>query len=96
MSTLGCNFGGRCGWIQHEAGHNSLTGIIKIDKKLNNVAIFKLNTFLTKIYVSTKAPSIIIIIYNYYLTNLSFLTHDVLVIISEYPATLYSPPNKLS
>lgn len=30
-------FGGRCGWIQHEAGHNSLTGIIKIDKLIQNV-----------------------------------------------------------
>ena len=39
-----------------------IDGIIKIDKKLNNVAIFKLNTFLTKIYVNTKAPSIIIIL----------------------------------
>ena len=25
-------FGGQCGWLQHEAGHNSLTGIIKLDK----------------------------------------------------------------
>ena len=24
--------GGQCGWLQHEAGHNSLTGIIKVDK----------------------------------------------------------------
>ena len=24
--------GGQCGWLQHEAGHNSLTGIIKLDK----------------------------------------------------------------
>jgi len=24
--------GGRCGWVQHEGGHNSLTGNIKIDK----------------------------------------------------------------
>jgi fatty acid desaturase 2 (delta-6 desaturase) len=23
---------GRCGWIQHEANHNSLTGVLKIDK----------------------------------------------------------------
>ena len=26
--------GGRAGWIQHEGGHNSLTGYIKIDKKI--------------------------------------------------------------
>lgn len=32
-------FGGRCGWIQHEAGHNSLTGIIKVDKTIQNVFI---------------------------------------------------------
>ena len=30
-------FGGKCGWLQHEAGHNSLTGNIKIDKRIQNV-----------------------------------------------------------
>jgi fatty acid desaturase len=32
-------FGGRCGWLQHEGGHNSLTGIIKIDKIIQNIFI---------------------------------------------------------
>jgi len=32
-------FGGRCGWLQHEGGHNSLTGIIKIDKAIQNIFI---------------------------------------------------------
>lgn len=32
-------FGGRCGWIQHEGGHNSLTGIINVDKTIQNVFI---------------------------------------------------------
>jgi fatty acid desaturase len=32
-------FGGRCGWLQHEGGHNSLTGNIKIDKIIQNVFI---------------------------------------------------------
>jgi len=32
-------FGGKCGWIQHEGGHNSLTGIIPIDKAIQNVFI---------------------------------------------------------
>jgi len=32
-------FGGKCGWLQHEAGHNSLTGNIKIDKKIQSVVI---------------------------------------------------------
>lgn len=32
-------FGARCGWIQHEGGHNSLTGVIKIDKFLQNIFI---------------------------------------------------------
>jgi fatty acid desaturase len=32
-------FGGRCGWIQHEGGHNSLTGNIKIDKWIQNIFI---------------------------------------------------------
>jgi hypothetical protein len=32
-------FGGRCGWIQHEGGHNSLTGIIKVDKTIQNIFI---------------------------------------------------------
>jgi len=29
--------GGRCGWIQHEGGHNSLTGNIKTDKLIQNI-----------------------------------------------------------
>lgn len=29
--------GARCGWIQHEGGHNSLTGNIKIDKQIQNI-----------------------------------------------------------
>jgi fatty acid desaturase len=32
-------FGGKCGWLQHEAGHNSFTGDIKIDKKIQNIVI---------------------------------------------------------
>uniref|UniRef100_A0A6C0D7W3 Uncharacterized protein n=1 Tax=viral metagenome TaxID=1070528 RepID=A0A6C0D7W3_9ZZZZ len=32
-------FGGRCGWLQHEGGHNSLTGNIKIDKIIQNISI---------------------------------------------------------
>lgn len=32
-------FGGRCGWIQHEGGHNSLTGNIKVDKWIQNIFI---------------------------------------------------------
>jgi fatty acid desaturase len=28
--------GGRSGWVQHEGGHNSLTGNIKIDKRIQN------------------------------------------------------------
>lgn len=36
--TLGL-FSGRCGWIQHEGGHNSLTGIIKIDKFIQKIFI---------------------------------------------------------
>jgi fatty acid desaturase len=32
-------FGGKCGWLQHEAGHNSLTGNIKIDKKIQNIVM---------------------------------------------------------
>ena len=32
-------FGGRCGWLQHEGGHNSLTGNIKIDKWIQNIFI---------------------------------------------------------
>ena len=31
--------GGRCGWIQHEGGHNSLTGNIIIDKQIQNFFI---------------------------------------------------------
>jgi fatty acid desaturase len=30
-------FSGRCGWVQHECGHNSFTGNIKTDKILQNV-----------------------------------------------------------
>ena len=32
-------FGGKCGWIQHEGGHHSLTGIIRVDKIIQNVFI---------------------------------------------------------
>merc|ERR1719419_616071 len=32
-------FGGRCGWIQHEGGHNSLTGIMWIDKLIQEITI---------------------------------------------------------
>jgi len=32
-------FGGRCGWVQHEGGHNSFTGNIKLDKIIQNVVI---------------------------------------------------------
>ena len=32
-------FGGRCGWVQHEGGHNSFTGKIKIDKMVQNIFI---------------------------------------------------------
>jgi len=32
-------FGGKCGWMQHEGGHNSLTGIIRVDKIIQNVFI---------------------------------------------------------
>lgn len=32
-------FGGKCGWLQHEGGHNSLTGIIPIDKQIQNACI---------------------------------------------------------
>lgn len=32
-------FGGRCGWIQHEGGHNSLTGNIRIDKLIQECFI---------------------------------------------------------
>lgn len=30
-------FGGRCGWVQHEGGHNSFTGNIKTDKMIQDV-----------------------------------------------------------
>jgi fatty acid desaturase len=30
-------FSGRCGWVQHEGGHNSFTGNIKTDKIVQNV-----------------------------------------------------------
>ena len=32
-------FGGRCGWVQHEAGHRSLTGNIKIDDVIQKATI---------------------------------------------------------
>jgi fatty acid desaturase 2 (delta-6 desaturase) len=32
-------FGGRCGWVQHEGGHNSLTGNIKRDKMIQDAFI---------------------------------------------------------
>jgi fatty acid desaturase 2 (delta-6 desaturase) len=32
-------FSGRCGWIQHEGGHNSLTCNMKIDKIIQNIFI---------------------------------------------------------
>jgi len=32
-------FGGRNGWVQHEGGHNSLTGIMWIDKRIQEVTI---------------------------------------------------------
>jgi len=32
-------FGGRCGWVQHEGGHNSLSGVSWIDKKIQEVTI---------------------------------------------------------
>jgi len=32
-------FSGRCGWVQHEGGHNSLTGNMKVDKFLQNLTI---------------------------------------------------------
>jgi fatty acid desaturase len=32
-------FGGRCGWVQHEGGHNSFTCNIKTDKIVQNVFI---------------------------------------------------------
>jgi fatty acid desaturase len=32
-------FGGRCGWVQHEGGHNSFTGNINTDKIVQNVFI---------------------------------------------------------
>jgi len=32
-------FGGRCGWVQHEGGHNSFTGNIKTDKIVQNIFI---------------------------------------------------------
>jgi len=32
-------FGGRCGWVQHEGGHNSLSGVMWIDKKIQEVTI---------------------------------------------------------
>lgn len=32
--SYGAFFGARCGWVQHEGGHNSLTGNIWIDKRI--------------------------------------------------------------
>lgn len=32
-------FGAKCGWLQHEAGHNSFTGDIKTDKAIQNAVI---------------------------------------------------------
>jgi fatty acid desaturase len=32
-------FSGRCGWVQHEGGHNSFTGNMKVDKVVQNVFI---------------------------------------------------------
>jgi fatty acid desaturase len=32
-------YGGRCGWIQHEGGHNSLTGNMKLDKYIQKFHI---------------------------------------------------------
>jgi len=32
-------FGGRCGWLQHEGGHNSLTGDVWWDKRIQAAAI---------------------------------------------------------
>ena len=32
-------FSGRCGWVQHEGGHNSFTGNIKTDKMIQNICI---------------------------------------------------------
>ena len=32
-------FSGRCGWVQHEGGHNSLTGNMKVDKIIQNWTI---------------------------------------------------------
>jgi len=32
-------FGGRCGWVQHEAGHRSFTGIIKVDDVIQKATI---------------------------------------------------------
>ena len=32
-------FSGRCGWLQHEGGHNSLTGRISVDKSLQSAFI---------------------------------------------------------
>ena len=33
-AVYGCFFGARCGWVQHEGGHNSLTGDIWWDKRI--------------------------------------------------------------
>jgi hypothetical protein len=32
--VFGAFFGARCGWVQHEGGHNSLTGDIWMDKRI--------------------------------------------------------------
>ena len=36
--VYGAFFGARCGWVQHEGGHNSLTGDIRLDKRLQAFA----------------------------------------------------------
>jgi len=36
--VYGAFFGARCGWVQHEGGHNSLTGNIWLDKRIQAAA----------------------------------------------------------
>lgn len=36
--VFGAFFGARCGWVQHEGGHNSLTGTIWMDKRIQAAA----------------------------------------------------------
>jgi hypothetical protein len=33
-AVYGCFFGARCGWVQHEGGHNSLAGNVWWDKRI--------------------------------------------------------------